>query len=147
MPVFETKLTFKEYLALFFGSFFFLIVIVIFLFFTNDPETISFLYGNIILFSLLGIIVLFIMLKSFRLYNDSFVIKRSHFFWKPETIFQKSEIKKITFLRSSRGVRLVVTTKHTSKNFLFIYSMKTLKELIVNLEKAGIETSVEFELK
>lgn len=147
MPIFETKLKFTEYLVLLAGVLLIPVVLFIFSCFADSPKDINHLQTISILLFLFGTVFLSFFLKSFHLYNDSFVIRRSLFFWKHETIFQKNEIEKIRFFRIRAGYYLEINTSHKEKIFMIVNSPKTLKDLIAALQTAGIETDVQFEIK
>lgn len=146
MPLFETRLTSKEYFALFFGCYFLFIPVAIIHFFAKNQDDLSYIYFTEVFFFLFGSIYPFIILKHFQLYEDCFVVRKPQHWWKPEVAFPKNEIEKIEFWQS-KNFYLTVQTKEKRENYMIVNSYKTIKVLVAELEKAGIKTVVKFTIK
>lgn len=144
MLLFETKLKFAQYFLSILGVFY--VIPIIYIFSINDHYSlVYYLLGAI--FILIALVQVSFTLKSFHVYDENFVIRRPLFFWKPKTVYKNNEIGQIRLKQSNRGLFLIVKTKTTEESFMLIYSGKTLKTLVDNLQKAGIKVNIEFKLK
>lgn len=149
MLIFETKIKFLQYFLSALGCFY-IIPMYYLCFYANKSND----FGLFVLgafFIVLGIVQFSFTLKSFQLYSDFLVVKRPMFIFKPNKMFQKSEIVKIIFRQSTSkigsGNYLVVNTKKSEESFMLLYSNKTLKNLIAKLNEMEIKTELEFKIE
>ena len=140
MLIFETKLKFTQYFLSILGTFH-IIPTAIICFYGRNKDNGIFLYLLVSIF--IGLVQFMYTLKSFHLYNDKLIMKRPFLFFEKQQIFEKNEIEKITFEKSSSniggGLYACVNTKNTQKRFILIYNRKVLKDFILKLKEVGIK--------
>jgi hypothetical protein len=140
MLIFETKLKFTQYFLSILGTFH-IIPTAIICFYGRDKDNWIFLFLLVSIF--IGLVQFIYTLKSFHLYKDKLIMKRPFLFFEKQQIFEKNEIEKITFEKSSSniggGLYACVITKNTQKRFMLIYNRKVLNEFILKLKEVEIK--------
>lgn len=140
MLTFETKLKFTQYFLSILGTFHIIPTAIICFYGRNKYNGI---YLFLIVSIFIGLVQFMYTLKSFHLYTDQLIVKRPFLFFEKQQIFEKNEIEKITFEKSSSniggGFYASINTKNTQKSFMLIYNRKVLKDFILKLKEVGIK--------
>lgn len=140
MLIFETKLKFTQYFLSILGIFH-IIPTAIICFYGRNKDNGIFLFLLVSIF--IGLVQFMYTLKSFHLYNDKLIMKRTFLFFDKKQIFEKNEIEKIIFDKRSSiiggGHYACIHTKNTQKCFMLIYNSKVLNDFILKLKEVGIK--------